>query len=104
MNLLLYPKPLQFKRRVPLDPAKFQYLEGCVRDEGSYTVPNFPGYDDKPLIYVSYGSLGAADVDLYKRMIALFARLPYRFLMNVGDYMDQSTAVPGHVHLGPWYP
>jgi MGT family glycosyltransferase len=104
MNLLLYPKPLQFKRRVPLDPAKFQYLEGCVRDEGSYTVPNFPGYDDKPLIYVSYGSLGAADVDLYKRMIALFAKLPYRFLMNVGDYLDQYSEVPGNVHLGSWYP
>lgn len=104
MNLLLYPKPLQFKRRAPLDPAKFQYLEGCVRDEGSYTVPSFPGHDDKKLIYVSYGSLGAADVDLYKRMITLFGKLPYRFLMNVGDYLDQYSEVPGNVHLGSWYP
>ncbi len=104
MNLLLYPKPLQFTRRTPLDPAKFQYLEGCVRDEGSYTVPNFPGHDHQKLIYVSYGSLGAADVDLYKRMITLFGKLPYRFLMNVGDYLDQYSEVPGNVHLGSWYP
>ena len=33
MNLLLYPKPLAFKRRRPLDPQQFQYLEGCVRQE-----------------------------------------------------------------------
>ena len=104
MNLLLYPQPLQFKRRHPLAPTRFQYLEGCVRDEGSYTVPNFPGYDDAPLVYVSYGSLGAADVDLYKRMIALFGKLPYRFLMNVGDYKDQYNDVPGNVHLESWYP
>jgi len=104
MNLLLYPQPLQFKRREPLDAGKFQYLEGCVRDEGTYTVPSFPGYDNKPLIYVSYGSLGAADVELYKRMIALFGKLPYRFLMNVGDYKDQYKEVPANVRLGAWFP
>lgn len=104
MNLLLYPKPLQFRRRVPLDPRRFQYLEGCVRDEGTYRVPRFAANEGKPLIYVSYGSLGAADVDLYKRMIALFARLPYRFLMNVGDYKDRYTAVPPNVILESWFP
>ena len=104
VNLLLYPKPLAFKRRTPLDPKRFQYLEGCVRDEGQYEVPQFKTNNDKPLIYVSYGSLGAADVDLYKRLIACFAKLPYRFLMNVGDYIGEYTDVPGNVHLESWYP
>jgi MGT family glycosyltransferase len=104
MNLLLYPKPLAFKRRTPLDPARFQYLEGCVRDEGTYTVPRFAANDDKPLVYVSYGSLGAADVELYKRLIAVFAKLPYRFLMNVGDYIGEYSDVPPNVHLESWYP
>jgi UDP:flavonoid glycosyltransferase YjiC (YdhE family) len=72
MNLLLYPEPLQFKRNQPLDPARFQYLEGCVREEAPYTVPEFGANHDKPLIYVSFGSLGAADVALYKRMLDLF--------------------------------
>src|SRR5262249_31485000 len=88
MNLLLYPRQLQFKRRTPLEPARFQYLEGCVRSEGASTVPPFPARGDKPLIYVSFGSLGAADIALYKRMIALFGELPYRFLMNVGPHVD----------------
>jgi MGT family glycosyltransferase len=104
MNLLLYPRQLQFKRRRPLDPKRFQYLEGCVRKEGSYAVPAFAANGDKPLIYVSFGSLGAADVDLYKRMIALFGRLPYRFLMNVGDYIAQYSDVPPNVRLEKWYP
>jgi Glycosyl transferases, related to UDP-glucuronosyltransferase len=47
---------------------------------------------------VSFGSLGAADVDLYKRMIALFAKLPYRFLMNLGDYIGEYAAPPPNVH------
>ncbi len=104
MNLLLYPQPLAFKRRQPLDPRRFQYLEGCVRDEGEYVVPAFATCNDKPLIYVSYGSLGAADVELYKRLIAAFAKLPYRFLMNVGDYIGEYSDVPGNVHLEAWYP
>jgi MGT family glycosyltransferase len=104
MNLLLYPRQLQFKRARPLDPARFQYLEGCVRDEGTYTVPAFAEKNDKPLVYVSFGSLGAADIDLYKRMIALFGTLPYRFLMNIGPHIDRYTDVPGNVHLDKWYP
>jgi MGT family glycosyltransferase len=104
MNLLLYPRQLQFTRRNPLDPQRFQYLEGCVRGETGYTLPAFAEKADKPLVYVSFGSLGAADVDLYKRMIALFGTLPYRFLMNVGDYIDSYAGVPGNVHLEKWYP
>ena len=104
MNLLLYPKPLAFKRRTPLDPKRFQYLEGCVREEGAYQVPAFKANEGKPLIYVSYGSLGAADVDLYKRLIAAFAKLPYRFLMNVGDYLGEYSDIPPNVRLEKWYP
>ena len=104
MNLLLYPKPLQYRRQSPLDPARFQYLEGCVRDEGDYLVPSFEANNDLPLVYVSFGSLGAADVDLYRRMIGLFARLPYRFLMNVGDYKGEYDRVPPNVIIESWFP
>jgi MGT family glycosyltransferase len=104
MNLLLYPSHLRFNRRHPLDPKRFQYLDGCVRDEGSYRVPTFAANNDKPLIYVSFGSLGAADIELYKRMIALFGRLPYRFLMNIGEHKAEYQNVPGNVILEGWFP
>ena len=104
MNLLLYPEPLQFKRKNPLDPAKFQYLEGCVRTEEDYAVPSFPGMDEKPLIYLSFGSLGSGDTDLIKRMIAVLGTLAYRVLVNVGDYQDAYDSIPENVHIESWYP
>ena len=106
MNLLLYPEPVRFKRRHPLDPARFQYLDGCVRTVPPYDVPSFAVNHDKPLIYVSYGSLGAGDTDLLKRVIAALSGLPYRALVNVGDHGGDypSSDIPDNVHLAAWYP
>ncbi|MCZ6696085.1 MAG: glycosyltransferase, partial [Acidobacteria bacterium] len=104
LNLLLYPQPLAFQRRNPLDPGRFRYLEGCVRDEGEFEVPRFEAHDDQPLIYMSYGSLGAADVDLFRRQIDLFSRLPYRVLISVGDYEDSYTGIPPNVRIASFYP
>ncbi|WP_428650523.1 nucleotide disphospho-sugar-binding domain-containing protein [Roseibium sp.] len=104
MNLLLYPEPVKFEREHPLDPKQFQYLEGCVRQEAPYEVPEFAENNDKPLIYVSFGSLGAGDTDLLKRIIAAIGKLPYRALVNVGDYKDQYDALPGNVIIDSWFP
>ena len=106
MNLLLYPEPVRFKRCYPLDEARFQYLVGCVRSTEPYDVPDFARHNDKPLIYVSYGSLGAGDIELLKRVIAALAELPYRALVNVGDYREAYAPgdIPSNVHLEAWYP
>ncbi len=104
LNLLLYPESAKFKRRNALDPKRFQYLEGCVRKEEAYEVPSFAAHDDKPLLYVSFGSLGAGDTELLKRIIGVVADLPYRALVNVGDYADDYETPPPNVHLASWYP
>ncbi|MEO1192881.1 MAG: glycosyltransferase [Pseudomonadota bacterium] len=104
LNLLLYPEPVLFKRAQPLDPKRFQYLEGCVRDEVDYEIPTFAANQDKPLIYLSFGSLGSGDTDLLKRLIDCLGRLPQRALVNVGDYIDDYAAPPPNVHLDKWYP
>lgn len=104
LNLLLYPEPVKFKRRHPLDSKRFQYLEGCVRQEQAYEIPAFAANQDKPLVYVSYGSLGAGDVDLLKRVIAVLGTLPCRALVNVGDYIDQYEAPPPNVQIAGWFP
>jgi MGT family glycosyltransferase len=104
MNLLLYPEPVKFDREQPLDPNQFQYLEGCVRKEAPYEVPTFAANNDKPLIYISFGSLGAGDTDLLKRLIATIGKLPYRALVNVGDYKDQYENLPGNVIIDSWFP
>ncbi len=88
MNLLLYPEAAG----VQATPSARTRSASSISRAACATKGSLPGAaafktnDDKPLIYVSFGSLGAADVELYRRMIALFAKLPYRFLMNVGDY------------------
>ncbi len=104
LNLLLYPEPVRFERRNPLDPRTFHYLEGCVRVDAPYEVPNFEVNNRAPLLYVSFGSLGSGDTALLKRIIALIGKLPYRALVNVGDYIDAYDAPPPNVHLASWYP
>ncbi|QPC44462.1 glycosyltransferase [Kaustia mangrovi] len=106
MNLLLYPEPVKFKRRYPLDPARFQYLEGCVREEKHYEIPTFKAHNDKPLLYVSYGSLGSGDTDLLKRVIKAIAGMEVRALVNVGDYESEYSAaeIPDNVYIASWFP
>jgi MGT family glycosyltransferase len=104
LNLLLYPEPVKFKRSRPLPPEQFQYLEGCVRQEKPYTVPRFAAHADAPIVYLSFGSLGAGDVTLLKRLLAALGRLPYRVLANVGAYRDQYTELPANVLVDSWFP
>ena len=106
LNLLLYPEAVKFRRETPLDPARFHYLEGCVREEAPYAVPPMRGYEDTPLIYVSFGSLGSGDTGLLKRLINVIGGLPYRALVNVGDYLDDydTGALPDNVSIAGWYP
>jgi UDP:flavonoid glycosyltransferase YjiC (YdhE family) len=104
MNLLLYPEPVTYDRAHPLDPARFQYLEGCVRQDDPYEVPVFRKNNDGPLLYISFGSLGAGDTDLLKRLIAMVGKSRYRALVNVGDYMEAYDDLPDNVVIQSWYP
>ncbi|MGD9865084.1 MAG: nucleotide disphospho-sugar-binding domain-containing protein [Pseudodonghicola sp.] len=104
MNLLLYPEQAKYTRSVPLPSDRFQYLEGCVRQDAPYEVPAFKANNDGPLLYISFGSLGAGDTDLLKRLIALIGKTRYRALVNVGDYKDDYTGIPDNVIIDSWFP
>jgi MGT family glycosyltransferase len=104
LNLLLYPEPLRYERRHRLAPQRFQFLEGCVRREAPYEVPAFAANAGQPLLYVSFGSLGAGDVELLQRLIAALGRLPVRALVNVGGYQDRYAQVPPNVQIERWFP
>lgn len=106
LNLLVYPEPVKFNRSKPLDPSLFQYLEGCVRQDEPYTVPDMGSYNDKPLIYISFGSLGSGDTGLLRRLMDVVGGMSLRALVNVGDYIGEydKDALPGNVHIDSWFP
>ena len=104
LNLLLYPEPVKFERRNPLDPARFQYLEGCVRQDADFQMPAFEANQDAPVVYVSFGSLGSGDTELLKRIIEVMAKMPCRALVNVGDYKDAYGPPPPNVVIDSWFP
>lgn len=104
LNLLLYPEAVKFQRRHPLDPKRFQYLEGCIRKDQPYEVPVFKKNQDKPLVYVSFGSLGCGDTETLERLIQALGKLDIRALVNVGSHLDEYQNVPDNVILDKWFP
>ena len=103
LNLLLAPSAIRHERTNPLPDDRFVFLEGCVREEARFDTPSLP-VDQGPLVYLSFGSLGAIDTNLIGRMTETFARLPARFFVNVGGFMESYQLVPDNVYLGSWFP
>ena len=75
-----------------------------MRKEEPYEVPRFAANDDGPLLYVSFGSLGAGDTELLKRIIAAIGKSRFRALVNVSDYGDAYSDLPPNVLIDGWYP
>lgn len=103
LNLLLAPSVLRHARAVPLPEDRFVFLEGCVRDEARFDPPPLP-VNDGPMVYLSFGSLGAIDTDLISRMVGVFAGMPARFYVNVGGFLGSYQNVPDNVFLAGWFP
>ncbi|MCR6497780.1 glycosyltransferase [Shinella sp. CPCC 101442] len=104
LNLLLAPDIIRHDRHAALDPRRFIFLDGCVRHEAPYTPPRFASHNEAPLVLTSFGSLGAMDVAMMKRMIAVFATLPCRFLVNAGHWREEYREVPDNVFIDSWFP
>ena len=93
-----------YERARPLDPQRSSISRAACENEAPYDVPEFEKNNDGPLVYVSFGSLGAGDTELLKRIIVALGNSRFRALVNVGDYLDAYPDVPGNVHLAGWYP
>jgi MGT family glycosyltransferase len=86
LNLFLYPEEVDYERSRPLGPM-WERLDSCVRKEGvgEFELPE----GDGPLVYLSLGSLGSADVDLMQRLVDLLAAGGYRAIVSKGPQHDQ---------------
>jgi MGT family glycosyltransferase len=72
----------------------WERLDACVRTEGNdLAIPK----GDGPLVYLSLGSLGSADVELMQRLVDLLAAAGYRAIVSKGPQHDQIELRDGQV-------
>jgi MGT family glycosyltransferase len=86
LNLYVYPAVADYADRRPLD-ASWRRLDSSVRaTDGEFELP--AELADRPpdsgLIYLSLGSLGSADVALMRRLVAVLADTPHRYIVSKG--------------------
>jgi MGT family glycosyltransferase len=100
LNLYLYPRELDYPRAVALD-SSWGSLESCVRDfEPAWEGPS----GERPLVYLSLGSLGSADVELMQRLIdTLAAHDGIELVVSLGP-QHELLGVPDHVHGAEFLP
>ena len=90
LNLYLYPADADYRRSRPLG-ASWHRLDSCVRGvDGAFELP--PG--DGPLVYLSLGSLGSADVELMRRLVATLAETRYRVIVSKGPQHELIELAP----------
>jgi UDP:flavonoid glycosyltransferase YjiC (YdhE family) len=91
LNLYVYPVEADYRRARPPGPT-WHRLESSVRaSEATWELPESMSDRNGPLIYLSLGSLGSADVDLMQRLVDLLATTEYRVLVSKGPLADRIT-------------
>jgi MGT family glycosyltransferase len=88
LNLYIYPRELDYHRATSL-PGRWLGLESCVRaEQATFSPPVGEG----PLVYLSLGSLGAADIELMQSLIdSLAPQSDLRITVSLGPQHDQLT-------------
>ncbi len=83
LNMYLYPSEADYRRQNPLAPT-WHRLETCVRTtDATFELPDALR-GDGALVYLSLGSLGSADVDLMKSIVAALGETPHRYIVSRG--------------------
>jgi MGT family glycosyltransferase len=88
LNVYIYPRELDYPRAASL-PGRWLGLESCVRaEQATFSPPVGEG----PLVYLSLGSLGAADIELMQSLIdSLAPQSDLRITVSLGPQHDQLT-------------
>jgi UDP:flavonoid glycosyltransferase YjiC (YdhE family) len=89
LNLYSYPVEADYPRFIELGPT-WHRLDSTVRaPDAEWELPAHLAERDGALIYLSLGSLGAADVALMQRLVDLLATTPHRVIVSKGPLADQ---------------
>jgi MGT family glycosyltransferase len=96
-NLWLYPSEIDYARERPLVEA-WHNLESSVRGtDAEWALPEPLASADDPLLYLSLGSLGSADVELMRSLIGSLAEAPYRLIVSMGPQHSELELAPNMV-------
>ena len=91
LNLYSYPAEADYTRTRPLGPT-WHRMDSTVRAaDTTWELPEQLRVRDGALIYLSLGSLGAADVALMQRLVDLLATTEHRVIVSKGPLADQIT-------------
>ena len=91
LNLYLYPEVADYTERRALG-SNWHRLDSSVRaTDEPWTVPEqlSSGDASSKLVYLSLGSLGSADVDLMRRLVAILGKTRHRFIVSKGPLADE---------------
>jgi MGT family glycosyltransferase len=97
LNLYLYPEEVDYPRREALGPT-WHNLGASVRaTDPDWRLPEELAGRSEPLVYLSLGSLGSADVELMRTLVAELAEAPYRFIVSKGPQAEEFELAPNMV-------
>jgi MGT family glycosyltransferase len=84
LNLFIYPREVDYARAQPLGPT-WHNLEASVRStDAAWQPPEQLAAGDRPLLYLSLGSLASGDLELMRSLVGSLAGLPYRVIVSKG--------------------
>jgi MGT family glycosyltransferase len=90
LNLYLYPPEADYERSVPV-ARTWQRLGSCVREPDS--VSGLSPHS-QPIVYLSLGSLGSADVGLMQKLIDSLAQTDYFVIVSMGPQHEELRLAP----------
>ena len=90
LNLYLYPPEADYERSVPV-ARTWQRLGSCVRETDS--VSGLSAHR-QPIVYLSLGSLGSADVGLMQKLIDSLAQTDYFVIVSMGPQHEELRLAP----------
>jgi UDP:flavonoid glycosyltransferase YjiC (YdhE family) len=89
LNMYLFPEATDYRRATPLPPT-WHRLDSSVRTDEPFDVEAaLPG--DAPIVYLSLGSLGSADVELMQRLIDVLGKTDHRVIVSKGPQHELLT-------------
>jgi UDP:flavonoid glycosyltransferase YjiC (YdhE family) len=89
LDLYLYPEAADYPRSRPLGRT-WHRLDSAVRaPDRDFAVPG-----ERPLVYLSLGSLGSADVELMQRLIDTLAETAYHVIVSLGPQHEELRLAP----------